>query len=203
MQRVSRHDERLEPSFEHLEFILQAGDLGARFFGEFRVIDVKEPAGIRELLSGLAASLCQLLHLLQSPVFATKFGQLASVGDRGRVGKRALHISGARQRFPQAVLKECQALVPYFWRKRSTRPAVSISFCLPVKNGWQAAQMSRWIWSLVERVWNVLPHAHLTVAVAYTGWISVFIKAPCMALERSNESYQNWGAGGRAPLTLW
>ncbi len=27
-------------------------------------------------------------------------------------------------------------------RKRSTRPAVSISFCLPVKKGWQAEQIS-------------------------------------------------------------
>jgi hypothetical protein len=29
----------------------------------------------------------------------------------------------------------------------------------------------------VERVSNVLPHAHFTVAVAYSGWISVFIEA--------------------------
>jgi hypothetical protein len=41
----------------------------------------------------------------------------------------------------------CQAdafsfLLPYFLWKRSTRPAVSISFCLPVKNGWQLEQIS-------------------------------------------------------------
>src|SRR5262245_2935115 len=30
----------------------------------------------------------------------------------------------------------------YFFVKRSTRPAVSISFCLPVKNGWQLEQIS-------------------------------------------------------------
>src|SRR5690348_4591744 len=30
----------------------------------------------------------------------------------------------------------------YFFWKRSTRPAVSISFCLPVKNGWQLEQIS-------------------------------------------------------------
>jgi hypothetical protein len=28
---------------------------------------------------------------------------------------------------------------------------------------------------MVERVWNVLPQAHFTVAVAYSGWISVFM----------------------------
>ena len=32
--------------------------------------------------------------------------------------------------------------VPYFRRNRSTRPAVSISFCLPVKYGWHLAQIS-------------------------------------------------------------
>jgi len=36
---------------------------------------------------------------------------------------------------------------------------VSISFCLPVKNGWQALQISRWSSCLVERVWNLFPHA--------------------------------------------
>jgi len=30
----------------------------------------------------------------------------------------------------------------YFFWKRSTRPAVSTSFCLPVKNGWQFEQIS-------------------------------------------------------------
>ena len=56
------------------------------------------------------------------------------------------------------------APVPYFWRKRSTRPAVSISFCLPVKYGWQRAQISTLIAGTVERVTKVLPHAHCTVA---------------------------------------
>jgi hypothetical protein len=29
----------------------------------------------------------------------------------------------------------------------------------------------------VDRVSNVLPHAHFTIAVAYSGWISVFMGA--------------------------
>jgi hypothetical protein len=29
----------------------------------------------------------------------------------------------------------------------------------------------------VERVWNVLPQAHFTVAVAYSGWMSAFISS--------------------------
>ena len=46
------------------------------------------------------------------------------------------------------------ALSAYFFWKRSTRPAVSISFCLPVKNGWQFEQISTRIRSplWVERV---------------------------------------------------
>src|SRR3954469_24568587 len=51
----------------------------------------------------------------------------------------------------------------YLRRKRSTRPAVSTSFCFPVKNGWQAEQISRWMSPLlVERVVNVFPQAHIT-----------------------------------------
>src|SRR5271168_355499 len=53
--------------------------------------------------------------------------------------------------------------LPYLRRKRSTRPAVSISFCLPVKNGWQAEQISSEISPLwVERVVKLLPQAQCT-----------------------------------------
>src|SRR6185503_19081138 len=53
--------------------------------------------------------------------------------------------------------------LPYLRRKRSTRPAVSISFCLPVKNGWQAEQISTLMSPrCVDRVVKVLPHAQCT-----------------------------------------
>src|SRR5690242_6086111 len=53
----------------------------------------------------------------------------------------------------------------YFLVKRSTRPAVSISFCLPVKKGWQLEQISTFMRSplMVERVWKLLPQAQCTV----------------------------------------
>ena len=54
----------------------------------------------------------------------------------------------------------------YFWRNFSTRPSVSTIFCLPVKNGWQAEQISTRSCGLVDRVSNVLPHAQCTV----DGW---------------------------------
>ena len=57
----------------------------------------------------------------------------------------------------------------YFWRKRSTRPAVSMSFCFPVKYGWQRAQISTWIAGTVERVMKLLPQAQFTVARWYLG----------------------------------
>ena len=52
----------------------------------------------------------------------------------------------------------------YFFSKRSTRPAVSISFCLPVKNGWQEEQISTRISPLcVERVLKAWPQAQMTL----------------------------------------
>src|SRR5437016_1221327 len=58
----------------------------------------------------------------------------------------------------------------YLRRNRSTRPAVSTSFCLPVKNGWQLEQISRLILPLcVERVVKVLPHAQCTRTSLYAG----------------------------------
>src|SRR5690348_536497 len=51
----------------------------------------------------------------------------------------------------------------YLRRKRSTRPAVSKSFCLPVKKGWQAEQISTWTSPrCVDRVVKVLPQAQCT-----------------------------------------
>src|SRR5271163_4809923 len=53
----------------------------------------------------------------------------------------------------------------YFFVKRSTRPAVSISFCLPVKKGWQLEQISTLSMSplMVERVEKLWPQAQWTV----------------------------------------
>ena len=58
-----------------------------------------------------------------------------------------------------------EAASAYFLLKRSTRPAVSTSFYLPVKKGWQFEQISTRIMSplMVECVWNVWPQAQCTV----------------------------------------
>src|SRR5262249_6783684 len=57
----------------------------------------------------------------------------------------------------------------------STRPAVSTSFCLPVKNGWHFEQISSRSSLRVERVTQVSPHAQWTVTSWYSGWIPGFI----------------------------
>src|SRR5688572_16251521 len=68
-----------------------------------------------------------------------------------------------------AVFRCSDVCTPNFLLNRSTRPSVSISFCRPVKNGWQAAQISRCRSGLVERVLNVLPHAQRTSTASYLG----------------------------------
>jgi len=95
------------------------------------------------------------------------------------IEKVALDLGGAPERVgePVADAQAVVAFAEYFWRKRSTRPAVSMSFCLPVKNGWQAAQMSVCSSACVLRVWNLFPQAQETVAVAYVGWMSAFMGA--------------------------
>jgi hypothetical protein len=64
-------------------------------------------------------------------MFPPQFGEPARVSRRGRVRQFALDLLVPRERLREKIA-EAQFSLPYFWRKRSTRPAVSISFCLPV-----------------------------------------------------------------------
>src|SRR5262249_7599170 len=52
---------------------------------------------------------------------------------------------------------------PYFLLKRSMRPWVSMSFCFPVKNGWQFAQISTMNGPRVENVSYTAPQAQVLV----------------------------------------
>jgi hypothetical protein len=55
-------------------------------------------------------------------------------------------------------------LAAYFFSNLSTRPAVSISFWRPVKNGWHEEQISTRISPLcVDRVLKVWPQAQVTL----------------------------------------
>ena len=53
--------------------------------------------------------------------------------------------------------------IPAGRRKRSTRPSLSMIFCLPVNSGWQLEQISTWISGRVERVSILWPQAQTTV----------------------------------------
>src|SRR5207245_865055 len=50
------------------------------------------------------------------------------------------------------------------------------SFCLPVKNGWHAEQISTLISPLwLDRVTNALPQAQCTRTSLYAGWMAAFM----------------------------
>src|ERR1044072_118835 len=55
------------------------------------------------------------------------------------------------------------------------RPAVAISFCLPVKYGGNRGETSTLMPLPVERVSHSFPQAQCTLTVWYFGWISAFM----------------------------
>ena len=63
----------------------------------------------------------------------------------------------------------------YFFLNRSMRPAVSTSFCFPVKKGWHFEQVSVRISGLVEPTSMTFPQAQVMVVSTYSGWIAGFI----------------------------
>src|SRR5271165_7130073 len=63
----------------------------------------------------------------------------------------------------------------YFFWNFSTRPVVSTNFILPVKNGWQAEQISTVMFLRVLPVVNLLPHPQVTVVSLYSGWMPFFM----------------------------
>jgi len=61
------------------------------------------------------------------------------------------------------------AFVAYRFLNRSTRPAVSMIFCLPVINGWQFEQISILMSFFVDLVSIILPQTQVMVASLYSG----------------------------------
>ena len=57
----------------------------------------------------------------------------------------------------------------YLFLNRSTRPAVSMIFCLPVINGWQFEHISILMSFLVDLVSITLPQTQVIVASLYCG----------------------------------
>ena len=69
-------------------------------------------------------------------MFASKLGESPSVFHRFGIRERRFDFARLFERFGESIAETQLSFLSYFWRKRSTRPAVSISFCFPVKNGW-------------------------------------------------------------------
>jgi hypothetical protein len=179
VERVGGDEQRLQLPLELGDAGLEPELLGACFLGHLRVVNGNELAHLRELVLVLPELAGLFDDGAQALVLATEAREELRVTERSRVEQLVLELLRPPQRLVEAVA-EAQAVASgfaYFWRKRSTRPAVSISFCLPVKNGWQLLQMSVLSVGSVERVWKTLPQAHFTVAVWYSGWISVFTEA--------------------------
>ena len=135
------NDERLELGLQLGGRLLEAFDLGAGLGGQLGVVNRNELARLRELVLLLPKPASQLYERGESAVFAAQLGQRLGIPERFRCRERAFDLFCPRERLGEAVAK-AQLCFPYFVRNRSTRPAVSISFCLPVKNGWQTLQMS-------------------------------------------------------------
>lgn len=155
--------------------LVDALDLRARLGRELGVVNDNELARLRELVIEFLQTLRQREDGGQSLVLTSERCQEPRIANRLRIDELPFDLGRAGECVSESIA-ETQLVFPYFCRKRSTRPAVSTSFCFPVKNGWQTLQMSVWISAMVERVWNVFPHAHFTVAVAYSGWISAFME---------------------------
>jgi hypothetical protein len=66
-------------------------------------------------------------------MFTAQLGQPLGIPQDGRIGQVAFDVGRALQCVGEAVAQaQTAAFRLNFWLKRSTRPAVSISFCLPV-----------------------------------------------------------------------
>jgi hypothetical protein len=66
-------------------------------------------------------------------MFTTQLGEAPSVFHRARIRERRFDFARSRERFRESIAEtQLSFLSTYFCRKRSTRPAVSISFCFPV-----------------------------------------------------------------------
>jgi hypothetical protein len=140
VERVARDEERREPPLEVGNLFAEADFFGARLGGEFRVVNGDELARLRELALILPEPRAELDDRLQTSVLASQLGEPAGVADRA-VRQLPFDLGRAPQRVVEAIADvqlqlsfpaPAPAPAPYFCRKRSTRPAVSTSFCLPV-----------------------------------------------------------------------
>ena len=92
---------------------------------------IDEPARLGEIVLALQVAAPEIDDRREAMMLAPQLGE-AGWG-AGSFGGRQLTLDLGRaiERVDETCA-DAQVLFPYFWRKRSTRPAVSTSFCLPV-----------------------------------------------------------------------
>jgi hypothetical protein len=131
IERIVRDEERLELLEDAFPGVGQSRRLRAGFGRHLRVV------GLGQLLRPGKLGVCTLeppgrIDDGQQPlVLAAERREPFRILERPGVGKLPLDLSGSGERLREAIA-EAQACLPYFCRKRSMRPAVSTSFCLPV-----------------------------------------------------------------------
>ncbi len=131
VQRIARQKQRRELRLDVRDAFGEPRLFRARFRGHLRVVYGNELARLRELALVLPKLVGQLLDRSQPPVLSPQLGESPGVAPVGSGRELAFYLVESGERFFEPIV-DAQAGFPYFWRKRSTRPAVSISFCLPV-----------------------------------------------------------------------
>ena len=148
VERIAREERGLEPR-------LELGDASARGGSTSRAASAAisgsstrtSSRASRELVLGLVELGRQLDDRREAAVLPAELGEL--VAGRANVSglessrstsaaRASASPSRSRRLRGSALLRLGRLGVWYFWRKRSTRPAVSTRRCLPVKNGWHS-----------------------------------------------------------------
>ena len=128
---IARQEQRRELGLDVRDALGEARLFRARFRGHLRVVYGNELARLRELALVFPKLVGQLLYRGQPPVLSPQLGESPRIAPVRSGGELAFYLIESGERLFQPI-EDAQAGFPYFWRKRSTRPAVSISFCLPV-----------------------------------------------------------------------
>src|SRR6185437_14913904 len=131
IERIARQEERQQLSLERSDPRGEPILFRARFRGKLGVVNENELARLRELVLGFPKLGGQLLYRCEAAVLPSQLRKLPGVAPTGCGGELLLDLVESGERGVQP-FGDAQAGFPYFWRKRSTRPAVSMSFCLPV-----------------------------------------------------------------------
>ena len=135
MKGVGRQEQRLERFFRQRNGQLDPRDFGASLGRHLSVIERQELARLLELVRKLVDPTTQLDYGPESLVLPPERGEPLRVFGRSWIRELAFDLGRALKRFREPIAETQLSFARYFWRKRSMRPAVSMSFCFPVKKG--------------------------------------------------------------------